>query len=275
MPACFTARPATAADYEAYARLFPELATDDPTLPREVWGAELMPQTLILEQGSEIVGYAYVVALKETGYVRHVVVAPEARGRGAGRALMRASAERLRAAGCSRWCLNVKVDNTVAIAMYSSVGLEKTYESTPMRLGWDVVERLPSGEEGITARRIEPREDAALEAAFGLPIGSIATSRARAGWVLLRLVDAARPEEARVGFACFNPSFPGSFPFRVARPTLVKPLLEAVRPHARPEDDFTQVVVENDPATKRMLIDAGASVRMEIMNMEGPIPERV
>ncbi|MDC3956839.1 GNAT family N-acetyltransferase [Polyangium jinanense] len=275
MSAFFSARPATAADYDTYARLFPELGTDDPTLSREVWGVELMPHTLILEQGSELIGYAYVVVLKETGYVRHVVVAPEARGKGAGRALMRASAERFRAAGCSRWCLNVKVENTVAIALYSSLGMAKMYESTPMRLSWDVLARLPGGEEGITARAIDPREDAALEAAFGLPIGSITVCRARAGWVLLRLVDAAQPEEARVGFACFNPSFPGSFPFRVARPKLVRPLLEAVRPHARPEDAFTQVVVEGDPETKRALIEAGASVRMEIVNMEGPIPERV
>lgn len=275
MPAFFTTRPATAADYDVYVRLFPELGTDDPTLPREAWAAELLPHTLILEQGNEIAGYAYVVVLKETGYVRHVVVAPEARGKGAGRALMRASAERFRAAGCARWCLNVKVENTVAIALYASVGMAKLYESTPMRLGWDTLAHLPGGEEGITARAIEPHEDAALEAAFGMPIGSITICRARVGWVLLRLVDAARPEEARLGFACFNPSFPGSFPFRVARPTLVRPLLEAIRPHARPEDTFTQVVVENDPATKRALVEAGASVRMEIMNMEGPIPERV
>ncbi|MDI3290851.1 GNAT family N-acetyltransferase [Polyangium sp. 15x6] len=275
MSAFFSARPATAADYDTYARLFPELGTDDPTLSREPWAAELMPHTLILEQGSDIVGYAYVVVLKETGYVRHVVVAPEARGKGAGRALMQASAERFRAAGCSRWCLNVKVENTVAIALYSSLGLAKVYESTSMRIGWETLARLPGEEEGITARVIDPREDAALEAAFGLPIGAITICRARAGWVLLRLVDAAQPEEARVGFACFNPSFPGSFPFRVAGPTLVRPLLEALRPHARPEDTFTQVVVEDDPETKHALVEAGASVRMEIMNMAGPIPERV
>lgn len=270
----FTSRPATAADHDAYVRLFPEIGTPDPTLSPEAWAAELLPHTLMLEQGGEVVGYAYVVVLKGTGYVRHVVVAPEARGRGAGRALMRASAERFRAAGCARWCLNVKVDNTRAITLYASVGMEKLYESTAMRLGWDVVSRLP-GEEGITARTIEPHEDAALEAAFRMPDGLIATNRARVGWVLLRLVDAARPEEARVGFACFNPAFPGSFPFRVARPTLARPMLEAVRPYARPEDDVTNVVVEDDAATKHALVEAGAIVRMELLNMAGPIPERV
>ncbi|HVK69976.1 MAG TPA: GNAT family N-acetyltransferase [Polyangium sp.] len=275
MHAVFTSRPATAADYDIYTRLFPELGVDDPTLPREAWAAELMPHTLMLEQGGDIAGYAYVVILKETGYVRHVVVAPEARGKGAGRALMQASAERFRAAGCSRWCLNVKVENVVAIALYSSVGMARNYASTAMRLGWDVLSRLPGGEEGITARTIEPHEDAALEAAFGLPTGTIALNRARAGGVLLRLVETARPDEARVGVACFHPSYPGSFPFRVARPTLARPLLEAVRAHAPPEQDVTHVVVEDDAETKRALVEAGALVRVEILNMGGPIPERV
>ncbi|WP_170229546.1 GNAT family N-acetyltransferase [Polyangium fumosum] len=271
----FTSRPATAADYDVYARLLPELGVDDPTLPREAWAVDLMPHTLILERGGDIAGYAYVVALKETGYVRHVVVAPEARGKGGGRALLRASAERFRAAGCSRWCLNVKVGNVVAIALYSSVGMTRNYASTAMRLGWNVLSRLPGGEQGIMARRVEPHEDAALEAAFGLPLGTIALNRARAGAVLLRLVDAARPDEARLGIACFHPSYPGSFPFRVARPTLARPLLEAVRAHAPPEQDVTHVVVEDDAETKRALVEAGALVRVEILNMGGPIPERV
>ena len=132
---------------------------------------------------------------------------------------------------------------------------------------------MPEGEAGIVARTMEPHEDAAIEAAFGLPSGQLAQARPRR--VLLRLVDAARPEEARVGLASFNPSYPGSFPFRVARPSLARPLLEAVRPHSPPDKDFTNVVVEDDPDTTRALLAAGAEVRMEIENMAGPIPETV
>ena len=43
-----------------------------PAISREAWAAEMLPHSLMLLQDDAIVGYAFVMALKETGYVRHV-----------------------------------------------------------------------------------------------------------------------------------------------------------------------------------------------------------
>jgi GNAT superfamily N-acetyltransferase len=265
-------RTATAADYDTVVRLIPELGSGDPIPERERWEAEMLPFTLFLERGDEVVAYAYVTPLRDVAYVRHVVVAPGARGQRVGGALMRAIARRSRSAGCTRWCLNVKPENVPAVRLYASFGMREAYTSTPMRLGWDVLARLPREEREVAARPFEPSEDAALEEAFGLPAGRIASLRGVGAWVFLRLVDPARPEDDRLGVACFNPPFPGSFPFRVARPALAFPLISAIRSHALPEHDYTQVVVEGDPALKQALLEAGAEARYELLQMDGEIP---
>jgi len=268
MNAALHERRAQASDYEQFARLFPELGTGDPVPARARWEEEMLPATIFLERDGEIVAYGYTQALKGIGYVRHVIVAPGERGKGVGGVLMRALGRQLARAGCMSWCLNVKPDNEPGIRLYSSSGMRVAYASTAFGLGWDVLARLPREIEAPAVHGIEPADDAAIEATFGLPTGQIADVRARGGRVLLRLATS----EGLGGFACFDPNFPGSFPFRVARPSLAVHLLEAIRLHARPEHDHTGVVVEDAPALRDALIAAGAVVRFEMLHMKGPIP---
>ncbi len=261
-------RPAQASDYDRFALLFNELGTGDPLPGRARWEEEMVPSTLFLERGGEIVAYGYTQALRTTGYVRQVVVAPGERGKGVGGVLMRALGRQLARAGCSSWCLNVMEDNTPGIRLYSACGMRVAFASTALRLGWDVLDRLPREAEAPAVRRVEPEDDAAIEAAFDLPPGQIAEVRARGGRVLLRL---AAPEGLG-GFASFDPRFPGAFPFRVVRPSLAVHLLEAMRSHGRPEHAFTNVVVEDAPALRDALVAAGAEVRFQMLHMKGPIP---
>src|SRR5690606_7258205 len=102
----------------AFARLFPELATGDPLPSPERWARDIAPDTWLFEQDGVVAGYLYFERLGGVGYIRHVVVAPEHRGHGLGAAILQTAAAALRAAGSSRWCLNVKRDNLPAIRLY-------------------------------------------------------------------------------------------------------------------------------------------------------------
>ncbi|UQA55420.1 GNAT family N-acetyltransferase [Polyangium aurulentum] len=261
-------RPALASDYDRFARLFPELGTGDPVPGRARWEEEMRPSTIFLERDGEIVAYGYTQALHGTGYVRHVIVAPGERGKGVGRVLMRALGRQLAAAGCTRWCLNVKPDNEPGIRLYSACGMRVAYASTAFRLKWDVLERLPREAEAPSVHSVEPGDDAEIEATFDLPTGQIADVRARGGRVLMRLATS----EGLGGFASFDPRFPGAFPFRVVRPSLAVHLLEAMRLHTPPEHDHTSCVAEDAPALRDALVAAGAEVRFEMFHMKGPIP---
>jgi GNAT superfamily N-acetyltransferase len=264
------ARPATSADYPHFVRLFPELGVDDPVPPVERWLETMAAATLIFaDEAGAVVGYAYVQALQGEGYVRHVVVDPGRRGEGLGRAIMGAIAARLRAAGCVRWCLNVKPDNEAALRLYRAVGMTSQYTSTAFRFGWDLVDRLPRAHGEVIARPVEPIEDPAIEAVFDLPAGQIDDARKRPGTVLLRLVDASAP--GPVGFAAYDPRFPGAFPFRVADPTLAASLLAAIRPHELPDTPHMQIVSE-DEALTAVLCAAGATVRLVALHMAGELP---
>ncbi|MCY1012240.1 GNAT family N-acetyltransferase [Nannocystis pusilla] len=235
------------------------------------WAAEIVPDTWLFEQDGEAVGYLFFERLDGVGYIRHVVVAPEHRGQGVGLAMLRAAAAELRAAGCATWCLNVKPGNLPAVGLYQRLGMREAYRSTALRFAWAQTDALPAPGRALETRAIEPGDDAAIEAAFALPRGQLAGGRA-AKRVLLRLVDPAEPSAVHLGFASFNPDFPGAFPFRVAEPEFAAPLLAGLRPHARPDKPDMGIVAEADPGLTARMVAVGARVHLEFSHFKGQVP---
>lgn len=265
-------RPASAADYPYFARLFPEMATGDPVPSPEVWARDVAPHTWLFEQDGAVVGYLYFERLAGVGYIRNVVVAAAQRGRGLGEAFLRALAADLRRAGCARWCLNVKPDNLPAVRLYTKLGMREVHRSVALRFPWPLVDRLPPPDRSLETCAIDPAEDPAIERRFELPPGQLAGARARARTVLLRLRDPADPAALGLGFAAFAVDFPGAFPFRVAAPSYAAPLLAGLRLHARPDLPDMGIVAEADPELAARLREAGAAVRLEFAHYAGPLP---
>ena len=89
-----------------------------------------------VSEGGEVLGYIGIMTVLDEGYISNVAVAPEARRRGIGRALVR---EMLRRAGERRLSfvtLEVRAHNKSAIALYSKegfrpVGLRRDYYERP------------------------------------------------------------------------------------------------------------------------------------------------
>ncbi|HTR55362.1 MAG TPA: GNAT family N-acetyltransferase [Kofleriaceae bacterium] len=260
-------RPAEPRDYDAYARLFRELAIDDPVPTRDDWTRNLSRDVIVVERDAEVIGYAAFHKLAVAGHLRNIAVAPEARRGGFGRALMEAARDRLRADGAREWHLNVKIDNAPAIRLYESLGMTIEHRSTFVRFHWADVARLPSSPPAMVSA-VEPSDDDELERAFELLSGRIARTRTRPGRVILQLRD---EHGAPVGVACFDPAFPGAYPFCVAAPTFSGALLAALRPHARPGDAWLGVSAEDDDALADALVAAGAEVRLQLLHYRGAI----
>jgi hypothetical protein len=140
------------------------------------------------------------------------------------------------------------------------------WSSDVVFLGWPAVATL-AGSPPHAVAIAEPADDAAIERAVRLDPGEVAAQRAR-GRVLVTVRDAGEV----VGFASFDPSFPGAFPFRVVDARWLRALLEAMRPHARPEDDRVRLVVEADEASSRAVYAAGAETVMALYRMTGQVP---
>jgi GNAT superfamily N-acetyltransferase len=278
MPMVTRIRPARATDHGAYARLFLELATGDAVLEEGRFVAELVPTTLIAEDESgSAAGYAYFQVMKDLTYVRHVVTAPESRRCGVGRALMEAIAERARGERCTTWCLNVKLGNMAAIALYERMGMTPEYQAHALRITWsDVESRTVRSDMRSATRLIGPEDDAGVETAMQLLVGQLAAARATGNRVLLVLEEADEQVKRNLlGIAIFHPHFPGAYPFRVTRPELAIPLLRSIRPYARASDSFINIMVEGQPDVADALVAAGAVVRLEMVHMKGPLPGMV
>ncbi len=268
-------RPATAGDYPRFARFLPELRTGDPTPDEPTFVAGYVDRTSFFGRpDEEPLGMTIVDVLPAAAYVRVVVVAPESRGRGVGRALMNALATELRAKGCRAWRLNVKRDNKAAIALYERCEMRVAYESTAFELSWDELEALPSATRRERAIVLGADDDERVERAWALPTGQLAQWRARQGVVLLRVEIEDEPGDAGAGFARFEPSFPGVFPLRTKEPGSARTLLEACKNQRDPSKPRVNVVIEDDPALTRMLTEAGARVKMELFHMVGSLEER-
>jgi ribosomal protein S18 acetylase RimI-like enzyme len=261
-------RSARAQDHAAFVRLFAELGTDDVPLDAARFTAEMLPSTLVAtNEHEQVVGYAYAQWMDGVAYVRGVVTAPEARRTGVARHLMQETAARARAQGCHSWCLNVKPDNHGAIALYNSIGLERVFDSTAMRLPW---KNVPSQmAEGIRARRVEPDEDAQVELTLRLVQGQMSSARRTEDRVILMLES---PAGAVLGGAVFHPHYPGAYPFAPLAAEHTLALLQAIRPHAGPSDPFINLMIEGLPEVVTELGRLGATVRLHVQHLRGPLP---
>jgi ribosomal protein S18 acetylase RimI-like enzyme len=264
-PTSLLIRPATTGDYEAFARLFPELGIDDPVPGRDAWTSFLASGTRVAERDATIIAYCFCQEYGDAGYVRHIAVAPEARRGGVGRALMLAVAEGLRDSGKTTWALNVKQDNVAALRLYESLGMRTKYTATALRFPWASLDQLPSG--SATVRVFGAERDARLEAQFALPRGQLASARG-IGRILLEARTGDAEESA--GFCVFDPKFPGAFPSRIADLSALSPLLRAMREYV-PADEVVNLVVEDDARLAKLLTDCGAWVRMETAHMVGSL----
>lgn len=80
---------------------------------------------LVAEEGGAVVGTAMVGYDGHRGWVNYLAVAPEHRGRGLGRALMAEGERLLRALGCPKLSLQVRPENTEAMAFYEALGYRR------------------------------------------------------------------------------------------------------------------------------------------------------
>ena len=256
-------RDATPADHSDYVRLFAELGVDDRVASLERFVAELMARTIVATDDGRIVGYALCEVLAEVGYIRNIVSAPAHRRSGIGYALMQALRQRFSSHGATAWCLNVKPDNAAAIGLYERCGMRTAYRSCALRVASSVP--LPPVPAEVTLAPIPSHDDEAVERAFGLLRGQLASTRARPSREVLPLW---RGDE-RVGVGLFSPSIPGAFPFRVVEPALGASFLALLRPRAPADAAYLQVGVEDDDALRAALLALGGYVELEMLHLRG------
>jgi GNAT superfamily N-acetyltransferase len=262
-----------AEDHSTFLRLFAELGVDDPPPDLDRF-LGLAPSSFFAEdEAGAIVGYTHYELLETEGYVRHVVVAPGARGRGVGRSLMDEVARRFRAGGCTQWRLNVKAHNVPARRLYASCGMAEAYRTRVVRITWEHLGALPASER--PARELGGREHATYEDAVGIPRKLLANLGQR-GFVALGTDD---PSGAPVGAAAFDPRFPGAFPFRARSLAAARALLDAalarrvrIDDAERPwRDAGVQVVAEDSDLVADALVAAGGAEVMATLHYLGPL----
>jgi GNAT superfamily N-acetyltransferase len=131
-----------------YERLLHEVVATEERLRDTLFGARPAAEVVIAEEDGEALGFAlffqnYSTFLAQPGlYLEDLYVRPEARGRGAGRALLAHLARLAKERGCGRlewWVLDW---NESAIRFYRSLGAQPMSDWTVFRLTGDDLARL-------------------------------------------------------------------------------------------------------------------------------------
>ena len=149
-PDSITVLPATPADVPTilalirelaeYERLLDKVVATESSLRRDLFGPRPIVEVLMGRLGGEPVGYAlffhnYSTFLARPGiYLEDVFVKPAARGKGVGKALLRAVARSARDRGCGRMEWSVLNWNTPAIEFYESLAARPLKEWTTYRM---------------------------------------------------------------------------------------------------------------------------------------------
>jgi len=82
---------------------------------------------LVAEVGEKIIGVVIGAWDGRRGWIHHLTVCPEFRGKGIAKALVRTIEERLKAKGCLKVNLLVHSSNTVARKLYQSLGYSEMH----------------------------------------------------------------------------------------------------------------------------------------------------
>ncbi|QNH23029.1 N-acetyltransferase [Xanthomonas sp. GW] len=154
-------RPATPDDAALILRLIRDLAryeraedavqTDAAGLRASLFGPGATAHALICEADAQPIGYAvyfynYSTWLGRNGlYLEDLYVAPEHRGSGAGKALLRHLARQALAEGCGRFEWSVLDWNQPAIDFYQAAGAQAQDEWTVYRLQGEALARFAAG----------------------------------------------------------------------------------------------------------------------------------
>ncbi|MFP2907768.1 GNAT family N-acetyltransferase [Pyxidicoccus sp. 3LFB2] len=265
-------RAARPEDHALFVRLFAELGVDDPPPPPPVWESELVPLTVFAEGRGGVVAYGMTEAMGELGYVGQLAVDPSARGQGLGRWMMARLAERLRARGCQRWALYVKRDNTPALRLYASVGMQPLREAATLLVTRAQVATLPPAPPGLRVVPMRPEDHAPLTAAFGMMPGKLACFSAKPSHQLFRLVPPDGASGPPLGLMDQRAGGRLLFPLFAVSPGHARALLEAG--FARLPEDVTEltVVVTDNASLQGLLCEAGARVRHETLELRGALP---
>lgn len=133
------------ADYEKLTHL---LSGSAESLAEHAFGERPVVEILVAETADRIVGYAlffptYSTFLTRPGiWMEDLYVTPTFRGRGIGKALLFAVAERARERGCGRLEWSVLDWNAPSIAFYESLGAERLPEWQICRLTPPAIEAM-------------------------------------------------------------------------------------------------------------------------------------
>jgi GNAT superfamily N-acetyltransferase len=257
-----TIRDAHAGDYQTFLRFVVELRVDDPLPDFARWSSFVLPTMMVAEEAGEALGYVFYRPLDGVMHLVHIAIAPGARRRGVGRALFEETIRRGKAAGADTLFLNVKPENSAAIALYSSFGLTPVSRSWAFRLPWSLVEAHPAPFLSAV-RPLDAGEDTAIEKRHGLASGTLKSHRMQTGRVLYAIDPAS--------FTSFDPGFGGAHPFAAESLDHGFSLLRALRPHARPEHEQIMTTIENREEQATAMLAAGATLRFEVQRMSGRI----
>jgi len=260
-------RDAKSSDYIHFKRLFDYLELDHEPPPKKKWQKDFASKTLFAVLDHRIVGFSTYNKYGKVGHLVFLSVAPKYRQRGIGEKLVSMSAGELSGQDCDKWYLNVKPQNKPAIGLYSKMGFSVKHRSTAIRFDNKILDNLRNTEDCCVVT-IDPHEYSEIEKELGLVEGMLDTYSKYVDRQMVRLKINSNPKDYKTGFMCFDPSFPGAYPFKVSSVKFAIPLIVWMKSQVLHDVPYIQIFIEDNEELTSLLLNAGAWSDLQLLNME-------
>ncbi|MCF2143907.1 MAG: GNAT family N-acetyltransferase [Candidatus Heimdallarchaeota archaeon] len=201
---------------------------------RSLTGLKSLLVVAVEKETKNFIGYYRIAIYGREGHIQTIGVHPDYRRKGVGSHLLERSIYQLEKSGCTSYFLYVQTNNTPAINLYKKYGFQGETKSWQFVIPFDLLPNKPRGK----CRHVEWGEIQLLSLRFNVnPLQIQQYFGKKEQYVLVYEMLGQQ-----LGFARFNPAFPGAFPFILKDPNYFLDMVAILKSYIS-QKNFTEMKI--------------------------------
>jgi len=256
-------RELTANDWEKFHEMDKVIFPDDYFLEESfksaLGGLKTLFVVAVEKVSKKFIGYYKINIYGKEGHIQRVGVHPDFQRKGVGSHLLERSIYQLENVGCKNFFLYVRADNLAAINLYKKFGFKEEAKSWQFKIPFTELPAKPRGR----CRHVEWGEIQLISLRFNLnPLRIQQYFGKENQYVVIYEIMGQQ-----LGFARFNPNYPGASPFILREPEYFFDFMAILKEYVTKESDRLYVSFDNQEQLVDFLKKKKIPLNYELLKM--------